>query len=65
MPYRNIRLVALTNDRAQLIAHEARVDDVEAAEALTALYLARGHIVRWLNDDDGSYVERRETPVSA
>lgn len=52
-PCEHLRVVALTNDRAQLIAHDAAVDDRAAADALRDLYLPRGLIVRYLDADSG------------
>lgn len=48
-----LKVVALSNDRAQLIAHEATVDDRQAADTLRDLYLSRGYIVRYLGEGGG------------
>jgi hypothetical protein len=44
--YEPLKVFALTNDRARLVAHEATVDDWEAAMVLQGCYLGRGYIVK-------------------
>lgn len=41
-----LTIYALTADRAELLAHRATVDDLEAARLLAGLYAARGFKVR-------------------
>jgi hypothetical protein len=41
-----LHIFALTENRAQLIAHRATTDDIEAARCLATLYANRGYIGR-------------------